>query len=366
MLYFLFYNKCINYFKRVLLMLKRFIAVLLVLCAVLCFCGCDKLVDTDMGAVSEPTVSSTPEPENPYALNTLTGVYNLDKDKANLRPVAVMIDNDSLAQRNSQFSVSKADIVYETEIEAGITRLMAVFSDISKIGQIGDIRSARYVYVDLAMGHNAIYVHSGKDPTYCKPHLADLDNFEITYGYYGKRIHYGNVMSWQELFTSGETLTKAFSDKKWKTTDDNKKTWQNFAKPEEKVTLSGAANKATVGFNNVYISYFNYNADTGLYTKTSKFTENYDREDNSPYTVKNVFVLKTDMSMYPDNYRRKIDLVGGSGYYIVNGTYEEIKWKKGASTDSFVFTKADGTPLTVNAGNSWVCIIKQSGKVSFE
>ena len=345
--------------------LKKLVSLLLCVVFLTLLCSCKPTENQDDTASATPSVS-TPVKENPYAQNPLTGVYNLDKNKTNLRPVAIMIDNDSLAQRNSQFSVSKADIVYETEIEAGITRLMAVYSDLSKVGQIGDIRSARYVFVDLAMGHNAVYVHSGKDPTYCKPHLEDLDNFEITYGYYGERIHYGNVMSWQELFTSGETLLKAFADKKWKTTDENIKIWQNFAAEDKKITLGGSAKDVTVKFNNVYINYFKYDEQSGKYTKTSKFTENIDRVDNGSYTVKNVFVLKTDMSMYPDNYRRKIELDGGDGYYMVNGTYEEIKWKKGASNDSFVFTKKDGSKLEVAAGNSWVCIIKQSGTVTCE
>ncbi len=347
-------------------MLRKILSFLLIFCFVFSLAACREPKPVDNSMVSNPSSSPEPEPENPYAKNSLTGVYDLDKDKTNLRPVAVMIDNDSLAQRNSQFAVSNADIVYETEIEAGITRLMAVFSDLSKIGQIGDVRSARYCFVDLAMGHNAIYVHCGQDPTYCKPHLADLDDFNISYGYYGKRIHYGDVMSWQELFTSGETLLKGFSDKKWKTTDENIKPWQNFAEEKETVTLTNTANKATIGFNNVYISYFDYDATTGLYTKTSKFTENKDQGNSKPYTFKNVFVLKTDMSMYPNNYRRKIELEGGDGYYIVNGTYEEIKWKKGNDSDPIVFTKSDGSPLTVSAGNSWVCIVKKSGTFSFE
>lgn len=347
-------------------MFRKIFSLLLVVCLIFSLSACGKAKPSDDNVSSSTVSTPEAEPENSFAKNSLTGVYNLDKDKTNLRPVAVMIDNDSLAQRNSQFSVSTADIVYETEIEAGITRLMAVFSDISKIGQIGDVRSARYCFVDLAMGHNAIYVHCGQDPTYCKPHLADLDDFNISYGYYGERIHYGDVMSWQELFTSGETLVGAFKDKKWKTTDENIKQWQNFAEEKETVTLANTANKATIGFNNVYISYFNYDSTIGLYTKTSKFTENKDQGNGKPYTVKNVFVLKTDMSMYPDNHRRKIELEGGDGYYIVNGTYEEIKWKKGADSDPIVFTKSDGTPLTVAAGNSWVCIVKKSGKFDFE
>ena len=53
---------------------------------------------------------------------------------------------------------------------------------------------------------------------------------------------------------------------------------------------------------------------------------------------------------------RKVDLTSGDGYYFVNGTYTKIKWSKGAASDGLTFTKEDGTPLTVDIGNSWVCI----------
>ena len=72
------------------------------------------------------------------------------------------------------------------------------------------------------------------------------------------------------------------------------------------------------------------------------------------------------MTYYADGKHRKISFDSGSGYYLVNGTYEEIKWKKGEAKDSLVFTKADGTPLTVQAGNSWVCFAKTDATVTFE
>ena len=119
-------------------MLRKILSFLLAVCLLFSLSACGKAEPVDKNDGSDANGSSTPEPEpeNPYAKNSLTGVYDLDKDKTNLRPVAVMIDNDSLAQRNSQFSVSTADIVYETEIEAGITRLMAVYQDITKLEKI--------------------------------------------------------------------------------------------------------------------------------------------------------------------------------------------------------------------------------------
>ena len=73
-------------------------------------------------------------------------------------------------------------------------------------------------------------------------------------------------------------------------------------------------------------------------------------------TVKNVFVLMTSITDYPDGQHRKIDLSSGEGYYVTNGAYVPIKWKKGTSKNSFKFTNTDGTELKINAGNSWVCI----------
>ncbi|MBQ0083632.1 MAG: DUF3048 domain-containing protein [Clostridiales bacterium] len=342
------------------------------LCAVLtlCICGCsgaeeEKPAESVPVLPSSSAVSSS-EPENPNAVNYLTGLRNLDKSLVSHRPVALMVDNDSNAQKYTQTGVNKADIVYETETEGGITRLMTVFADISNLKQIGDVRSARYVYVDLALAHDAVYIHSGKDKTYCGPHLNDIDNFEIGTDLYGQRIKYGQAFGWQTLFTSGKTLLGGFADKKWRTETKKNTNWQSFADEKENLTLASPANKITAAFNSSYISYFTYDSASGSYKKTSNKAQNKDRADGTPYLFKNVLILKTPMSMYPDNYRRKIDLNGGSGYYAVNGTYQKIKWKKGGSSAPITLTNEDGTPLKYNAGNTWVCIIKDSAKITME
>ncbi len=346
-------------------MFKRILCVFAAAAILFTLAGCKKK-DAETPDSPVPDSEQTVQ-ENPYIQNTLTGVYDIDKDKANRRPVAIMVDNDSVAQTYTQSGISKADIVYETETEGGITRLMAVYADITKAPQIGDIRSARYVYVDLALGHNAIYVHCGLDKVYCAPHLKDIDNFEVFTDYYARRITYGKAKGWQTLFTDGETLWKGFNEKGWKTTADNIKNWQDFATENEEVTLSGtAANTVLAAFNGSYKSKFTYDPANKKYIKTSSHAENTDRNDSAPYLFKNVFILQTDMSYYPGNYRRKIDLTSGTGYYCTGGSAVKINWKKGDATNPFVFTNEDGTPLKVNAGNSWVCIAKKDAQISFE
>ncbi len=344
-------------------MLKRVLSLVLCFCLVFVFAACGKPSDEPVG----PSEENTPVEVVPVTVtNFLTGVNNLDPNKATARPVAVMIDNDSVAQKNAQTGVQSADIVYETEVEGGITRLMAVFADISKAPQIGDVRSARVQFLELATGHNAIYVHHGRDETYCGPLMKTLgtDNFVVGTNNCGWRHTYGKATNWQNLYTTGEKLYKSLSDGKWKLTQEKAAPWQNFT--TEKLTLANIANKATVAFSGASTSYFTYEATSGKYIKTSKCAANRDVVTGASYTFKNVFVLKTAMTHYPNGIHRKISFQSGSGYYLVNGTYEEIKWEKGDAKDALKFTKADGTPLTVEAGNSWVCFAKTDSSVTFE
>ena len=78
------------------------------------------------------------------------------------RPVAVMLNNLKAAQ--PQLGVSQADIIYEVPAEGGITRMLGVFQTLEGVGDLGSIRSARPYYLELALGHDALFVHAGGSP----------------------------------------------------------------------------------------------------------------------------------------------------------------------------------------------------------
>ena len=70
------------------------------------------------------------------------------------RPYAIMINNIDVSLPQS--GVSQAEMIYEAQVESGITRLMAVFQDVDNIEKIGSIRSARHYYIDFANDNDAI------------------------------------------------------------------------------------------------------------------------------------------------------------------------------------------------------------------
>lgn len=346
-------------------MLKKISCFILSLLLLFCFCGCFGTPPDNGGDSS--SFSNSQDSLNTNIINPLTGIQNLAPEKAKVRPVTVVIDNDSVAQQNAQSGVTSADIVYETETEGGITRLLTVFADITKAPQLGDVRSARFVFINLAMGHNAILVHCGKDDEVSKAYLKKIDNFELATDYYAKRITYGAVRDWQTLFTTGTTLWEGFCDEDWQTEQNSFPLWQKFAGEKEAVALlGGVANKITCKFNSGAISYFTYDLSAGKYIKTSRASQNKDRNNSSPYAFENVIVMQTTMSYYTGGYRRDINLTSGSGYYATGGTYQKIKWKKGTETQPLIFMNEDGTPLKMSAGNTWVCIASNNSTITVE
>ena len=97
-------------------------------------------------------------PENQ---NLLTGVADLSEAAIGKRPVAVMVNNvnDALPQ----YGIAAADIIFETQVEGDLTRLMAIYADYTKVPKVCAIRSCRYYYPVMAHGFDAFYVNWGFD-----------------------------------------------------------------------------------------------------------------------------------------------------------------------------------------------------------
>ena len=329
-------------------MLKRILAA--VFAALMIFAvGCDQTVVYDDLSNYEGVIS---ENENELLVNPLTGTKDVSKEAINRRPVAIMVNNVNVAQK-VQTGVPEADIVYETEVEGGITRLMAVYQDITDLDKIGTVRSARYPYVDLAMGHNAVYIHCGQDPTYCAPHLNDIDHLSIDTKSLGAQRISNGLSSEHTLYAIAGDLWKNI-EQSFDVKATNTSTWASFT--DEALTLDGgAATSVQVPFP-AQKTNFTYDAETGLYTRLTGGTVLTDYYTEKQTQVKNVFILLTTISNYPDGKHRKVDLSSGDGYYITNGTVQFIKWSKGESSNGFKFTDTEGNEIKVSAGNSWVCI----------
>lgn len=347
--------------------MKKIRFISLTLAIVLLFSGCSKgKKPTEPPPVEVP--APEPAPVEPTGfINSLTGERTLDtEEQTKLRPVAVSVNNQLKSPQRVQTGLENADIIYESYIEGGITRLLAVYKDISKIGEIGTIRSARYNFVDLANGDDALYIHAGLDPTYCQPYMQKLglDNKNLLLSnYYGYAYRLDNGLALEHtLYIKGDSIAKMIADNAIRATvkDSHADNWQNFNESAQPLP-DGTATKITACFSGDYTSVFNYDAATDSYIKQ----DHKDWRSGKNLSVKNVVVLFTNVTMFENGYRVNIHLDGGEGYYFSNGTFQQIKWSKGATDARLKFTDANGNPVAYNPGNSWVCIINNGMKYRF-
>lgn len=316
-----------------------------------------------------PTPSPSPSEEPPVELtypNPLTGLP-MEEDTANQKPVAVMLNNIKAAM--PQQGNSQADIIYEVLAEGGITRMVGIYHDVSDLGIVGSVRSARLYFWDLALGHDAIFVHAGGSPEfYDTKDARGLSTVDGVNGYYAyattglfwrdrERIE-GKYYAYEHsLLTSGEKLTEILTQRgEFGPHKDGYTYKMNFA---ANATPAGGENCAAVivPFSNSKSTTFRYDRDSRLYMAEQYGGAMIDGNDNSQIAVSNVIILKTSCTVVDDAGRMKIDLSSGEGWFACGGKVIPITWKKGNCDQQLRYYTMDGKSLTLEQGKSYVCII---------
>ena len=348
-------------------MLKKCLLLLLVFSLIFAV-GCQKeeefseLSSAISSAPTSSVVSTPKEPEPTLFANPLTGELELEENQRNKRPVAIMVNNMKVAQK-VQTGLNQADIIYECFVEGGITRLMAVYYDIEKAGQIGTIRSARYTFVQLARGHGAAYVHNGSDQVYTKPYMKQigLDRLDlITNSKYSFREKNGLAFE-HTLFTTGELLTQGFAKKEISLVNENI-TPNAFTFADTPKTYETPCNQITYVMSGSYTTTFAYNATTKKYTRMPKGEVHKDGKTQEATVTDNLFILYAKSPMFEDNHHLRTILSQGEGLYVTQGTCTPITWEKGDVDDPLKFYDQTGKELQVNVGTSWIAFPLLSAK----
>lgn len=355
--------------------MKRIISLLVITCLLLCACGAapeetvaptttqqpTETTEAPTEATTIPTVTEPPVANvNPLTGETLDSVYTG-------RPTAIVINNIKACL--PQYGISEADMIYEIETEGGITRLLAIFTDLDGIKSIGPVRSARTFFSNVAASYNVPLVHCGGSPASLRgnydqnnklsnwDHIDQMSNGSYFYRDSARRSQ-GYAVE-HTLFTTGEDMIKALADKNLATiTEAGVSYGLQFS---DNVALSGeAAAKVTVTFRGKKTTTLTYDAETGLYKAAQYGKSHVDAGADKTLTYKNVLVLFSEQSRANDGLytRSYYDLLGeGEGYFACNGQMIPIKWARSTPTDPFAYTMEDGTPLTLGVGTSYVAVV---------
>ncbi|MBR6880538.1 MAG: DUF3048 domain-containing protein [Clostridiales bacterium] len=311
------------------------------------------------------------DPNNPNALNPLTGVQDMDPENEGKRPVGIAVGNayNACPQRG----INEADVICEYETEGGQTRLLCVFADAKKIPEIGSVRSARIVATDLMAGMNAIFISCGRNarvPEHTSAYgITHIDiNDHSQYMWRNNSLpSYSRRNGWDNVLTDSEHVLSAIEDLGVQYEDEVPLLF-NFVPGKSADIAKGQPCKSI----NVYFSttnddsLFEYNEQTGLYEKSEYGVPHIDEMTDEPVAFENVIVIYANsVSHAPGTADKTIDVhfefentgFVRNGYYASEGKIIPIFWEKMQPNDPLKIYDENGKEIEVNRGKSVICIV---------
>ncbi len=339
--------------------MKRLIPLILVLCLMLCACNSSVEEETTI-----PAEETTAEANEVSLINPLTGEYL--GSEYNGRVFAVTINNVSVALPHR--GVADADVYFELLVNDYCTRGLALFSDVSKISDVGSIRSTRYNFTDIAQSFDAVLVHANcSDVVRQDMNASGIDEFsaDSEVGYRDSDRRASGYSYEHTLFVTGESMLNHANESGIRLTTEKEYGFkfategtpvngEDAAEIEICFTLSGQTKKTVM----------KYDATTDLYVYNQYGKEMADDKTGEKEGFKNVFVIHAPTEN--QGVYHVANLIGsGDGYFACGGKIIPMKWIHAAETDSFTFTLTDGTPLYQEAGSSYIAIAPTGSAVNY-
>ncbi|HKM05073.1 MAG TPA: DUF3048 domain-containing protein [Lachnospiraceae bacterium] len=321
-------------------------------------------------AVEEEIFEETKEG---YVRSQLTNEW-IDESLADVRPISVMMPNDTSAL--PQYNISTASIVYQCQVEGKITRLMSLFDDWQGMERLGNVRSARAYFVYWAFEWDAIFCHYG-NPFYADTILNSVIINNINGMTASKGVFYrsSDRSAPQNAYLTTEGILQACTQYNYSTThtqyfkeDHFTFTSENY--PIDLSTLPSAQTCNKLDMAKAYPidkAYFEYNAEEGLYNRFQYGKAHIDGMNDQQLTFKNIIIQNTDYeTLDPNDYLAFVFLGGGTGYYITNGQAISITWSKKDDYSPTKYFDKSGNEITLNTGKTMICIVENGNSVSIE
>jgi len=285
------------------------------------------------------------------------------------RPVtAIMIENSDEARPQS--GLQDAGVVYEAIAEAGITRFMALFQEATP-QYIGPVRSLRPYYIDFAASFQASIVHVGGSPDALSEvqdgSFRNLDQF-----YNGSSFtRIGARDAPHNVYTSFNQLDQLNQSKGYITSQFTP--WPRKADSKLKVPTAKSIDLA-ISSDDFHVHY-DYDPASNSYARSEGGTPHLDLVSASDTTgvqlkPKVVIALVVPQSLGALDasgayYTDYADTGSGAAYVFQDGGVTQGTWTKASTSDQFQFTDAAGHALKLNAGQTWISLVGNTGQVAY-
>ncbi|MDR2748662.1 MAG: DUF3048 domain-containing protein [Bifidobacteriaceae bacterium] len=287
----------------------------------------------------------------------------LANDVVNRPAVSVKIENDPDAR--PQTGLQDADIVWETMIEGGVTRFIAVFN--SKMPEnVGPVRSLRIADGPIVGPMKGLIVFSGSNGQRFQQVARDAGSQTIeedagANGFFRNGLNAPH----NDYYTLKDALDQA--DKDHKAPPESQFAFAQEGQLSTVEELGIPATQMTDTMSGMFVTGWDYDAADKVYKRTQEGAPFIDKLTNKQITAVNVVALKMDTSGTPEidpagHPEMQMHPVGkGTGKVMVGGKVLDIKWEKKDDKSLLKLTTLDDKEIMLAPGNTWVVLVPNDG-----
>jgi len=313
----------------------------------------------------------------PYAGMKRSDLTNewISADAAVTRPLAVMVPNN--INSLPHYNISKAGVLYECNVEYEITRLMPVFDDWTGLERIGNIRSARDYYVNMAMEWDALFLHIGQiwyaDEILSRSEVNNINGLTYDKAYY--RVSERRDFD-QSAYANGYAVKNAAKSLGYSLEHTALYSPGHFSfAPKGIPTLLDDVYRSMdatyVGLDIAYpidAPYFLYDPETCLYYRYEFGDKHIDGATGEQLSFANIIIQNTYREYRQDGayliYRMHDDT--SDGYFITHGRAVHIRWRKEGTYGVTKYYDDNGDEIVLNQGKTMICIVQQGDPVTIK
>lgn len=305
--------------------------------------------------LSEPSVPRTEE----SPINGRLFTRQEMEEMLERRPIAAIVSNHIHARPTS--NLNQADLVFETLVEGGITRFLAIYWA-NEPNKIGPIRSVRQYYLEWLSPFDPLFVYDGFASS-SDPRVDARGNMNR----YGIKSIYTSG-AWRVPDRPAPHDEYSSTIKTWEIAEE--RGWEEFPnvdswKFKNDATLKDRNDrfKGRISFSNSreYDVVWEYDKATNRYYRSIGGIKDTDLESGQQISAKNVVIQEVQVEGPVDQYNRLVITTTGSGSAAIlqDGKIIYGKWEKDDRTSRTKFYDNNNREIEFNRGITWISSVRQ-------
>lgn len=317
--------------------------------------------------VPPPELTAPQTQTTSQARRALDGII-VQPGQENPMLTAVLVENMEDGQPVS--GIDKASLVYESLVEAGITRFLAVFPQNTHQDtpiEIGPVRSARPYFLDWTNELGALLAHCGGSPEAVR---FIHDNKFLTLDQWFKDAYFWRTSSRNaphNVYTSFRQLNKSANALIPGSTleKQSQKLLPWIFKDDTPETGNSIIKSVRIPFPNPYAVLWKYNETDNNYIR-NQWGDEHKTKDGGVIKAKNIVVIFQSMEILDTVGRKRFTTIGeGKAVVFRDGTAITGTWKKSDITTRIHFFDSTNNEIPLNAGLTWITVVPKGYSITY-